>query len=182
MEKYDNSNDCKTQSSDTPIECYLNTFEQIIKALNTSDNIAIGGYQALKLHGLTLNRQPSDLDIIIFQPTPRQLSTLKVLQCFDCIKRPRDIDFEQIKAFKFKKHDMFMDVIISKDPIGPLLLFNHDTGSFKVNSIFEVVHAKASYKFRRNEDGPDYTNETNTYARAKDMVDFQQLKNINFNM
>lgn len=172
----------ETQTTDQTIECYLNTFEQIIKALNTSDNIAIGGYQALKLHGIALNRQPSDLDIIIFQPTPRQLATLKVLQCFDCIKRPRDIDFEHIKAFKFKKHDMFMDVIISKDSIGPLLSFNHDTGNFKVNSIFEVVRAKASYKFRRNEDGPDYSNETNTYARAKDMIDFQQLKNINFNM
>jgi hypothetical protein len=173
--------DEKTTSQPT-IECYLNTFKEIIKSLNTSDNLAIGGYQALKLHGLTLNRQPSDLDIIIFQPTPRQLATLKVLQCFDCIKRPRDVDFEHIKVFKFKKHDMFMDVIIAKEYIGPLLSFNYEGGSFKVNSIFEVIRAKASYKSRRNEDGPDYTNETNTYARAKDMVDFQQLKNINFNM
>lgn len=164
------------------IECYINTFDKIIKAINTADNIAIGGYQALKLHGLTLNRQPSDLDIIIFQPTQRQKDTLRVLQCFDLIKRNPGIEFDDIKAFKFKKQDLFLDVIVTNDPIGPLLSMNCSAGSFKINSIFEVIRAKASYKFRRNEDGPDYTNETNTYARAKDMIDFQQLKNINFNI
>lgn len=164
------------------IECYLNTFEKIINLLRSSDNVAIGGYQALKLHGLVLNREPSDLDIIIFQPTPKQIAVLKVLQCFDIIKRPRGLEFEEIKAFKFKKHDMFMDIIISKQYMPPLLSIQFDSGYFKVNSIMNVIEAKASYKFRRNEDGPDYTNETNTYARAKDMVDLQQLKNINFNI
>lgn len=172
-----------TNGSPYTIDCYLNTFGAIIKTLSTSDNVAIGGYQALKLHGLVLNRHPSDLDIIIFQPTEKQITALKILQCFDMIRnRPRGNEFEQIKAFKFKKSDMFLDVIISNNMMPSLLSFTCTAGTFKVNSIENVIKAKASYKFRRNEETVDYSNEINQYARAKDMLDFQHLKNINFNM
>jgi len=166
-----------------PIDFYLDTFKPIIDQLSTSKNIAIGGYQALKLHGLILNREPKDLDIIIFQPTQLQIAALSVLICFDIIRdRPKDLKFENFKAFKFKKNDIYLDVIISNLPMENLLTFSCSAGDFKVNTIQGVIEAKASYKFRRNEETVDYANEICLYARAKDMLDFQQLKNINFNM
>lgn len=169
--------------SKPPIDQYLNTFKSIIDILSSSDNVAIGGYQALKLHGLILNREPGDLDLIIFDPTPKQFAALKVLSCFDIIKnRPKDVTTEEIKAFKFKKADLFMDVIICKDSTPCLLSFTCSVGTFKVNSVENIIKAKRSYKFRYNEDTCEYGSETNTYARTKDMLDFQQLKNINFNM
>lgn len=169
--------------TENTIECYLNSFKEIISILDISDNIAIGGYQALKLHGLNLNRPPADMDLIIFQPTPKQIEILQVLKVYDLIRnRPKDILPEEIKAYKFKKHDMYMDVIISDKMMPSLLSFTCHVGTFKVNSIQNVIEAKASYKFRYNERAADgYGDETNLYARAKDMLDFQQLKNLNFN-
>lgn len=74
-----------------------------------------------------------------------------------------------------------MDVIICNSMMPSLLTLNTHVGNFKINSIENVIKAKSSYKFRRNEDDGSYGTETNVYARAKDMLDFQELKNLNFN-
>lgn len=175
-------------NSPSDIKDYLSTFQKIINLI-IWPNVVIGGKQALRLHGLNMTTPPADLDLIIFTPTVKQMEALKILSIFDCVEnRPKksELDYPgnelHQKAMKFKKDGLFLDIIIAKHIPLPSGLLNYvfNGNSFPVNTIKNIIDAKRSYFFER-QDEKDYILPAK-YSRTKDMEDFIDLKNKNFNI
>jgi hypothetical protein len=146
------------------------------------ENCVIGGMHALLAHGLQMSREPVDLDLIIYNPTGKQLNTLKYFKHFDLINdRNLDAGYTKadIKAYKFKKGDLFLDIIVEHNKQTPqhLLQFASNGIIYKIQSIELVIAAKRSYFFeKKDSDG------LKKYIRDKDALDMIDLKNNNFNL
>ena len=157
---------------------YLKTFKKLIEPLGTS-NVVIGGALSLKAHGLNMNREAEDMDLIIFDPTPQQINYIK---SFEFFSMPRDLPFNvnsyNQRSFKFQKDGLIIDILISKIPVPEnLLYYNFDGTFYKVQSVSGTIDAKRSYYYERNEN-----DKTSKYVRNKDVEDFIDLKNSNFNL
>src|ERR1700744_218658 len=107
------------------IKSYLNNFYYLIKAIN-GDNLVLAGTNALKLHGLKMSRQANDIDVVLFQPTEKQMQVLRNLSMMVVgDKQHFHNDHEKIQdenypldkiLLKFKKNDMFIDIHITTEP------------------------------------------------------------------
>jgi len=163
---------------------YLQTFKNFIQPLGT-DNVVIGGTLALKAHGLIMSREATDLDLIIFKPTDKQLEYIKLMSAFqkefiddEALKNPFS-DYHR-KSYKFKKNELIIDILL-QDKFVPndLLLFNFDGTYYKIQSVKNTIDAKRSYMFDNKYDS---RTGNSSYIREKDVKDFNDLKNSNFNL
>lgn len=165
------------------INLFIKTFESLIfQLLHT--NVVIGGTNALLQHGLKISRTPSDLDLIIYQPTEEQLQILKTISVFDLIKNRPELQYGDLqKAIKIEKDGLFLDIITELGPTPQnLLYYRYGYGDkfLQIQSIENVIKAKVSYKFERMSDSRDKN--LTKYMRSKDLEDLLDLKNSNFNI
>lgn len=172
-----------TARVDTLRDLLLNA-KPILDQLSDS-NIVIGGSQALKIHGLEIGRDSQDLDIIIYEPTAKQYETLKAFDVFSDRTSLSNMDYEvdensPRRSFKFRLNGREIDILIEHTPCPKEVLYYMMEVSamhslmIKVQSINKVIAAKRSYRLRRDEG-------LGQYSRTKDFLDFQNLKNLNFN-
>lgn len=162
------------------LNSFLRVFRSILLEL-IDDNVVIGGINALALHGIIVGREANDLDIIIYNPTPRQTALLSALNHFNMIKdknTENGYDGTNVAFIKLKKDNCKMDILIERDREVPgfLLRYPFEGYNLKIQSVENVIHAKASYYFKSKKDGLTF------YSRIKDAIDFQNLKNLNFNL
>ena len=171
----------------THIDKYLENFHDIIENLH-DDNVVIAGTHALKIHGLIVNREPGDLDLVIFNPNPWQLTYLDSVyaRAVNNNAHPRyrgDGRPEDQRSIKFAEEDLetgaklYLDILIENNASVPadLLLYKYGNELYKIQNIALNIAAKRSYC-------PGDRDEMSLYARRKDMQDFQALKNDNFNI
>ena len=162
-------------------EQILKRFEPLINNLWEDQNLRIGGGTALRLHGLVF-RKSNDVDIIVHRPTQRQRDIVKALEVFDEVVN-YNTNKEDRHAWKFTKDGATLDIIfeektkdINADEFNqkPELHINILGRWFPVQPVKRIIDAKASYIIHDN-------NTRDERARKKDMVDFLNLKNDNFN-
>ena len=165
----------------TKLEKYIETFLPILSLIDGL-NVVIGGIEALRIHGLTV-RESNDLDVIIYQPNLRQKQVINNLSIFEQDKPKNNNQGTYQRSFKFKKNDLFIDILFEEDKPMPedLLLYRyklvHPIKIFSIQSIQNVIDAKRNYH------NDFHTSEgIKQYSRIKDMKDFQDLKNHNFNL
>lgn len=144
----------------------IKVFFEILVKLN-GDNLVLSGGSAIQAHGLNF-RSPSDLDVSIYRPTKEQeavLDTISALTFRDHDGIETSYTNDGKKLYKFYINSCWMDILIEKDsePDNGLLLYEHRGIMFKVQSIRNIIAAKSRYK------------------RDKDLMDFMNLKNNNFN-
>jgi hypothetical protein len=177
---------CKLKELD--INDYIHTFRVLLSRINDY-NVVLAGVNALKLHGLKMSRPANDLDVVIFKPTEKQISFLRDISVLQINENRFDDSASMIQdenyplgkiILKFKKDNLNLDIIFSDDKVPENLLYhkqiiNNKIVEFKIQNITLNIEAKNSYSVR-NEDG------LRLYRRIKDMVDFQDLKNSNFNI
>lgn len=148
---------------------YLQIFAPLLNELMDT-NIVIGGIHALRAHGLT-TRDTGDLDVIIYNPTERQLEIIRNRTWeMEVVEREDEYEErpgEKRRSFKFGvDRQTVIDFLMEYDTPMPenLLLVPGQGGDlYFVQSIEEVIKAKARY------------------GREKDLEDFKQLKEKNFN-
>lgn len=141
------------------------------------DNMILGGSNALMLHGLILGREASDLDIIIYQPNEQQYRFLSSYILKDDEVGPEK--YRRVFKFKTKEGSRYykMDVIVVYEPTPPDLLYiNIFDHPIKIQSIQNIINAKASYIIHKDNRGSD------NYISQKDATDLQNLKSLNFNL
>ena len=157
------------------LEKILSKFQSVLKIIFDT-NIVIGGSAALKLHGLEIGREISDVDIIIYKPTPSQRLFLRLVEQ----KSPTELDGYERRVYKFTKtllKKYSIDVIVSHEDLPENLLscelLSH---TVKIQSIENIVKAKASYVSKVDGRG------SLLYISKKDATDMINLKNLNFNL
>jgi len=182
------------------IKVYIRTFLPILEQM-MDNNMVLAGTLALRLHGLNISRDSGDLDVVLYQPTKKQLdilTTLSPLQvknpfhdgdCYDNDLRGKLLKNGRQKTIKFQKDGLFIDFILEHDkhlPDFDLLVLKYESDScndvtgilnkyeFKIQNIFLNILAKNSYIL-------DARDGLNIYRREKDMKDLIMLKNENFN-
>lgn len=157
------------------LEKILSKFQSVLKIIFDT-NVVIGGSAALKLHGLEIGREISDVDIIIYNPTPSQKLFLKLVGQ----KNSSSLDSYEKRVYKFtrtflKKYSI--DVIISYEEFPENLLsceiLSH---TVKIQSVENIVKAKASYVSKVDGRG------SLLHISKKDATDMINLKNLNFNL
>lgn len=160
------------------IQKYLKTFQPLLNLL-AGDNVALAGSISLRLHGLIVNREPGDMDIVIFSPTAAQLKVLADLSWLR-IEGNKDSEYTSdnvihCKSLKFKKDDLVADVLLEPKKSMPpdLLIYEFEGKYYRIQSIKNTIDAKRS--FRHNRD-------SSIYIREKDVMDFEMLKRDNFNL
>lgn len=168
-----------------------------LAAISTNpDNVVIGGKCALKLHGLNMSTKPSDLDIIVYAPSQAQYNILNSLREVNTIEdrpsRAIETDYDGVQSVKVIKIELAdgskMDIIKESEyhPDGTenLLRMTSKKTSWPIQSIRRVIEAKASYSFSHGKKIGEGETEAELvkYMRAKDLIDFLDLKNLNFNV
>lgn len=152
------------------IDNFLGVFENLLKTIN-GDNLVVTGGNVLKLHGLIMNRECMDLDVLIYNPTPEQYKKLDDISFFELSSQLVEYPIQEVKQVKFKKHDYCVDIfLLKKDTPNNCLVYEFNGIRYKVAPIDEIIKAKASYGYLRNK-----------AKRTKDVLDLQDLKNSNFN-
>jgi len=157
----------------------INSFKNLIQQLKQENNLVIGGTTALMFHGL-ICRSPSDLDIIIYKPTERQKNIITALLDFDSVCN-YVTDIRDRRAFKFNKEGYVVDILLEKEShpnMDDLLLKSIDSNYYRIQSVQEIVKAKSKYVLHDNEG----LSKECLYVREKDLKDFLELKNNNFNI
>ena len=160
-------------------------FQDLIRSIDDT-NIVIGGMHALKLNGLKMNREPNDLDLIIYNPTTKQQDVIKSIKLFET-SRPNLTYFTDThqtnkgqKSYKFEKNGFVLDILIEdKETPKNLLLYKLASFDLRIQSVSNVIDAKNSY--RHTEHGRAHGVFGPEYVREKDMIDLFDLKNSNFN-
>lgn len=167
---------------------------------NENVNVILGGKFALQLHGIQMSREPEDLDIIIYDPSSFQIKLFDTLrEKNDIIKdRPaavleKEVDYEgnvgrdKVRVIKLESNEgRFMDVILNDRPhpdgLNSLLTYNALGLRWPIQSVHRVIEAKASYGFTFGYlPAKEGVNQIK-YMRSKDMLDFLDFKNSNFNV
>ena len=163
----------------------ISEFSNILSRLNNEgdNNLVLGGTHAMILHGLKTPRIPGDMDIIIYSPTEKQLETLEVLRDLMVDKEELFNEYNRI-SFKFEKKidnvvhtEVYtLDILLEFMPFPEnLLIYESEIDDTKVRveessirvrvqSIENIIKAKS------------------IYGRVKDLTDFINLKNLNFNL
>lgn len=164
------------QSQTTPpppaVNQFLSTFRTLITGFYDHTNTVLTGSVILLLHGLKMSRIPVDLDIVIFKPTEKQLQYIEAVKFFDCIKDRPD-GYVQTNAYKFKKEELFLDVIITQQDMPAMLQYTHEQSVYNIQMVDNIIAAKKSYSLDKGG--------FRKYIREKDAKDFLDLKNCNFN-
>jgi hypothetical protein len=144
---------------------YLEAFSEIIYNLQKEskyENVKIGGSLLLKVHGLNF-RKSDDIDVIIYKPNDKQKERLKILKEFRITNHPSD--YFDSDNFKIEKNDLIMNIMsVDEEPSEYSLKYKFKNRYFNVVGIDEIIAAKKSY------------------SRKKDLTDFINLKNLNFNI
>lgn len=186
-----NKKSTKMKRPSCSINAYINAFLPMLTSLGCKkedNNIVFAGVNALKLHGLFMNREANDLDVVLFQPTQNQIDYLTNISLFQ-ISKPfgHNGDYlpneqEEIlsslrqKSMKFEHNGLFLDVLLTKDELPhDLLYYKAFETMWKIQNIALNIEAKNSYSLSRERDG------MSLYRRSKDMEDLIDLKNSNFN-
>ena len=139
------------------LENHLSHFKELIDLICCEDNHVLGGSLALKLHGLNF-REAQDLDIVIYNPTEKQLQIFETLKPFE---RKNKDEFYTQRSYKYLKSGLAINFLLEFDTDMPLNLLTHSSG-WRINSIKEIINAKKNY------------------CRTKDLLDLLDLKNKNF--
>ena len=145
---------------------YLFVFNNILDNLKklgdeTNPNIRLGGSLILKLHGLNFSRKSGDLDVIVDNPTEGQKNYMQGMQA---ISTSNCGDYSE-DSFKVAISGCYMNILIKKPGIVyPKLYYVYGSTNYSICSIDEIITAKKDY------------------GRKKDLIDFQMLKNENFNV
>ena len=169
----------------TFLATFSSAIDHLIEAGPQDTTVVIGGTCALIAHGLNVGQEPNDLDVIIYRPSTEQLRYLDSIRLFSL--KPStgtgadltgDSNFG-LRSLKFKKNGLILNILLERDKAKPafLLRFWEAGASYKIQDVASVIEAKNSYVLQPNTTG--LTGER--YARVKDLFDFQQLKNLNFN-
>jgi len=92
----------------------LNKISNLLKILTESNNnnIVIGGSAALLFHGLNLDKQPEDFDIIIYSPTQLQYEKLKTFELFTL---QNQVPSSTRRSYKMRINDVLVDILIEKN-------------------------------------------------------------------
>lgn len=147
----------------------LNKISNLLKILTESNNnnIVIGGSAALLFHGLSLDKQPEDFDIIIYSPTLFQYEKLKTFELFTL---PNQVPSSSRKSYKMRINDVLVDILIEKKLSLPenLLKIEVENHLYFVQSINNIIAARKTY--------------CNPLPRLKDLVSCTKLKEKNFNL
>jgi hypothetical protein len=183
-------NQNKTQDIKSYIDNFFPLLENII-----DNNMVIAGTLALKLHGLNFSRESGDLDIVLYQPTKKQIDILTILSTFQVENPFKPIDEYSNndqnkllekgiqKTIKFMKNGLYIDFILEYNkpfPFVDLLQYKYVTKDlnihyFNIQNILLNIMAKNSYILENGRD------QLSIYRREKDMKDLIILKNENFN-
>lgn len=146
-------------------------FSNILNELDKGGNLVLGGTHAMILHGLEVPREPNDVDIIIYKPTLAQLNLLKMLKdvvvegSTNGVPDNPKVAKRSYKLVSNKCSMHVLDILLEFDKVPEgLLTYKHKSIKIKVQSIRNILYAKANY------------------GRSKDFKDFNLLKNINFNL
>lgn len=133
----------------------------------------IGGSWALRLHGLNIEREPGDVDIILYSPTSQQISILRDNAKDLYTSEEEFLDNDVRRSYKFAKGGFLLNVLIEPDTPEPPNLLNvtFNETRYLVQSITNIVAAKGSYTFIK--DGK-------LHSRMKDVSDLAFMKNNNF--
>jgi hypothetical protein len=153
------------------IQKFLPTFEALLSALN-GDNMVLAGSAALISHGLTMSRQPEDLDVVIYQVTPEQTKVLKSLHLL-AMPEPgqSEYPFEATEQFKFQRGGLIVNILLEKAATpDDLLCYPYQGRLFKVQGIAYNMQAKMSFRSKAGQ------------HRMKNVMDALDLKNSNFNI
>jgi hypothetical protein len=150
---------------------YLVTFDALLRSLNGC-NMVLAGTAALQAHGLKMSRIPSDLDVVIFTPTPIQLTILRALNILALkIPNQHEYPFDMTKQFKFMIDGYIVNILIEDKPTPvDLLFYSYQDTWYRVQDIAYIMDSKLSYKTK---DGKH---------RLKDIEDCLDLKQSNFNI
>src|ERR1700761_3055210 len=175
------------------INRYVETFEDILFDIQGS-NTVIAGTNNLLMHGLIMNRMPEDLDIIIFKPTKRQdelLNKLKEIRQIPLNEPDTDehdytgeiIKDAKLRSIKIQRGDLCLNFILERhletpsDLLYARIELKGNVIMMKCQSISANIEAKAGYKVMKEGKNGLIT----WHRRLKDVIDFQDLKNSNFN-
>ena len=125
-------------------------------------NVVVGGSVALMAHGLSLY-EPQDVDLIVYQPTERQLQLL-ARDFEEACAKVQAVPYSGHKVYKTKSMGVGVDVILEWENQQPeTMLYVHGFGwSFPVQPIGVILDAKQRY------------------ARIKDYVQIRDLAKDNF--
>lgn len=191
------------------INDYLFTFRNFLSRIN-GNNVVLAGVNALKLHGLKMSREANDLDVVIFNPTEKQMSFLRDVSMLSSSNKngnfwrdPSGCEKIQDENYpldniilKFKKDDLNLDVILEQSPTPSGLLFHRIY--VDEHSYYETTEGrehftslrKLEFKIQnialnieaKNSYAVRNQDGLKHYRRIKDAIDLQDLKNSNFNL
>ncbi len=140
------------------IDKYLKTFHDEIWKMDKG-NLVIGGIHALKLHGLNIEREPGDCDIVVYAPHIEQEEFLESL----VNNGKADDSDEPYRSYKLIKDGLTLDFLVEREKCLPHDLLMYE--NLRVQSVRGVIEAKSEYK-----------------GREKDIEDCKNLKHLNFNL
>ncbi len=138
----------------------LNEFNSYLESLKGL-NLVIGGSWALRLHGLILEKEPNDVDIVIYRPTPEQLTFLDSISMEQ--DEIRDDDHYEERSYKFTRNGFTIDFLLETERELPEIILSYNLHLY-VNSIEEILRARSRY------------------MRDKDILDTDSLKKLNLNL
>lgn len=153
---------------------YLDAFWAFLFELSYGeDNMVLGGLNALVSHGLIVGRGCQDLDIILYNPSDRQIDLIRGTSYNGQQITREESEYpekeEKRRSYKFGKDGLTIDILLEysvEKPNGLLFYPYRNNGMpyfFEVQSVSGVIDAKRKY------------------ARAKDHKDFENFKRQNFN-
>lgn len=128
------------------LDKYMSNFAWEINHVMKAErrNVYLGGMFALELHGFkTPPREQTDLDIIIYEPTDLQIFYLESIIPTETHKEGMPSD-SNIRSYKFKKSEMFLDFIIEEDAY-PVSSDYLECGSIKIQRVDLIINAKLKY-------------------------------------
>lgn len=128
-------------SKDAPLDDYLKWFAKDINHI-MADNIVIGGTVAILLHGLRY-RRANDLDLIMYNPSKKQLSALTKLTDTSTV----DAYGNEVRSYKIECRSLVLNFIICTDEMPPDLLEIKTVafGHIKVQRIRTILKYKRAY-------------------------------------
>lgn len=144
----------------------LKAFAQHLVVLNEGNNLVLGGSNALMLHGLNLERSPEDVDIIMYNPTPKQLDYIESIKHLNTLDEKSDYGVTNVLKLRARRGltTYTLDILTVFELLPEhLLVYEKENVKIKVQDIATVIEAKGNY------------------GRLKDVKDLLALKNLNFN-
>jgi len=140
---------------------HVDCFQELLTELNGS-NLVLTGSCVLKVYGVELHIEPGDLDVAIYDPTPRQLQVINKYEDQNQADN-KELKKEYRRVLKLiSPEGVTIDIIVElgTDNEGDNYLKYKEFNLQPINKIMEARQR---------------------YLRSKDYESFLQLKNLNFN-